>query len=68
MTSIAASGDDRYLARWPITTPSSTSQSVFSEPRGTCISSWGPTMQWGTFVNRIDSTGTVAPVSRTRSW
>ena len=52
-----------YLPRLPMTTPSSTSQSVFSEPRGTMMSSFGPHTAELAFMNRIGSSGTVAPVS-----
>jgi hypothetical protein len=41
----------------PITTPSSTSQSVFSDPFGISRSSSGPTMLEVAFMKRIGSFG-----------
>jgi hypothetical protein len=46
-----------------MTTPSSTSQSVFSDPRGIRRSSFGPTIAEVAFMKMIGSGGTVAPVS-----
>ena len=46
-----------------MTIASSTSQSVFCEPRGMMTSSFGPTMQDGALLNRIGSGGIGAPVS-----
>ena len=43
----------------PMTTPSSTSQSVFSELRGMTTSSFGPTMAEVAFMKMIGSGGTV---------
>ena len=44
-------------------TPSSTSQSVFSDPRGIRTSSSGPPIALVAFMNRIGSFGIGAPVS-----
>ena len=41
-----------------MTTPSSTSQSVFCEPRGITTSSFGPQMQEVAFMKTIGSAGT----------
>ena len=46
-----------------MTTPSSTSQSLFSEPCGSTTGSWQPTMQLVGFMNSTGSLGTWAPVS-----
>ena len=46
-----------------MTIASSTSQSVFCEPRGMTMSSFGPTMQDGALLNTIGSAGIAAPVS-----
>ena len=46
-----------------MTTPSSTSQSVFSEPRGMNTSSYGPTTADGSFMNITGRSGVAAPVS-----
>ena len=46
-----------------MTTPSSTSQSVFCEPRGITMPSFGPQMAEVAFMNRIGSTGTAMPDS-----
>ena len=46
-----------------MTTPSSTSQSVFSEPRGMTTSSSGPMIAEVAFENTIGSRGTAAPDS-----
>src|SRR4029453_7909666 len=43
----ASCGDDRYRAVRPTTTPSSTSQSVLTEPPGITTSSYGPTTVFG---------------------
>jgi hypothetical protein len=44
-------------------TASSTSQSVFSLPRGMMMGSFGPTMAEVAFMKMMGSGGTVAPVS-----
>ncbi len=46
-----------------MTTPSSTSQSVFSDVRGIRIGSFGPQMAEVAFKKMIGSGGTLAPVS-----
>ena len=46
-----------------MTKPSSTSQSVFFEPRGMITGSSGPQMALVAFMKMIGSGGTVAPVS-----
>jgi hypothetical protein len=46
-----------------MTTPSSTSQSVFLEPRGISTLSFGPTMQEVAFMKTMGSVGTVMPDS-----
>jgi hypothetical protein len=46
-----------------MTSPSSTSQSVFSLPRGMRIGSCGPQTALVAFMNRIGSEGMAAPVS-----
>jgi hypothetical protein len=51
------------LRRRPITTPSSTSQSVFSDPRGSTIGSFGPHSDDVAFRNRIGSGGSAIPAS-----
>jgi hypothetical protein len=63
MTSRAASVLSRYRAVAPMTTPSSTSQSVFVEPRGTRTPSYGPIRVLGSFMKTTGSPGTAAPVS-----
>ena len=47
----------------PMTTPSSTSQSVWVEPRGMRMSSLGPTIALVAFMKRMGSLGMAAPVS-----
>ena len=44
-----------------MTTPSSTSQSVFSEPRGISTSSFGPQMALVAFMKMMGSGGTFRP-------
>ena len=51
------------LVSFPITIPSSTSQSNFFDPEAISTSSLGPTMQLVAFINIIGSDGTSAPVS-----
>ena len=51
------------FASFPITIPSSTSQSNFFEPDTISTSSLGPTIQLVAFINMIGSEGTSAPVS-----
>ncbi|MDQ1022300.1 hypothetical protein QFZ43_008849 [Streptomyces afghaniensis] len=46
-----------------MTTASSTSQSVFTEPRGINTSSYGPTTVPGSFMNTTGRGGIAAPVS-----
>jgi hypothetical protein len=46
-----------------MTTPSSTSQSVFSEPLGITMSSLGPTMQFVGLMNSTGSLGIAIPDS-----
>jgi hypothetical protein len=47
----------------PITTPSSTSQSVLVEPFGSTMPSFGPVMQVVAFMKTIGSAGTGMPDS-----
>ena len=63
ITSAASAGDSRYAARAPITTPSSTSQSVFSLRRGMSTWSNGPTTVFDGFRNRIGISGGGLPDS-----
>ncbi len=51
-----------------MTTASSTSQSVFTLPRGTSTVSSGPMTVSGAFMKRIGSSGVAAPVSLAWSW
>jgi len=51
------------LAGLPITTPSSTSQSVFVELRGITTSSFGPQIALLNLAKITGSGGTVCPVS-----
>ncbi len=44
-------------------TPSSTSQSVFTEPRGMITSSFGPTMALVAFMNSTGCPGRAMPLS-----
>ncbi len=46
-----------------MTTPSSTSQSVFSDPRGRTMSSYGPEMHEVAFMKTTGSRGTAIPDS-----
>ena len=46
-----------------MTTPSSTSQSVLTEPRGIRTSSYGPVTVDGSFMNTTGRSGIAAPVS-----
>ncbi len=52
-----------YLPAAPITTPSSTSQSVFSDPRGISTGSFGPQMALVAFMKITGSGGTLSPDS-----
>lgn len=47
-----------------MTMPSSTSQSVFSLPRGIVTASFGPTTVFGVFRNMIGTVGGSEPDSR----
>ena len=53
-----ASASLTYFAGLPMTTPSSTSQSLFCDPRGSSTSSLGPEMLEVAFMKMIGSTGT----------
>ena len=55
---------ETYFARAPITSASSTSQSVFSPPIGRRRSSSGPASALVAFMNTIGSVGSAAPLSR----
>ena len=52
-----------YFASLPITTPSSTSQSVFTDFLGISTLSLGPIIELVAFENIIGSGGTFCPVS-----
>ena len=60
---VRASASLTYLALVPMTTPSSTSQSVCWELRGMRTSSLGPTIALVAFMKRMGSVGMAAPVS-----
>ena len=63
MQELAAASSARYWARVPITTASSTSQSVCVLPGGSSTSSFGPTTDDGDLLNTTGSVGRWAPVS-----
>lgn len=54
---------DTYFAGRPMTTPNSTSQSVFTDPRGNTMSSLGPEIEDVAFMNTTGSFGTGMPDS-----
>jgi len=59
----SASASDTCATRRPITTPSSTSQSVDALPRGIVTASCGPASAEVALLNRMGSAGIFAPVS-----
>src|SRR5215469_10850490 len=64
----ASACDPRYRAVRPITTASSTSQSVLTLRRGMSTSSNGPTTVSAALRNTTGSVGSAAPVSAAWSW
>jgi hypothetical protein len=63
----ASSWGSRYRHVHPITTPSSTSQSVLTEPRGIRTSSSGPTSVFVALKKTTGSVGAGAPEAATLS-
>ena len=58
-----ASCPEARLTRRPITNPSSTSQSIWSDSGGSTIGSRGPISELAYFANRVGCDGASRPIS-----